>query len=150
MVQSASIRMAGSLVPVFSGRAGGAAGSERAKTNARQRETLQVQRHAESPYRTMYTAEICCAAKVVGEWDERLEPPSQSGNASPNLVGATSKNPLYLSQGILRVRMSTGSVLIAATCLCGTPCLSLFTPDDTVDPYTPIATKVGIPVVIET
>jgi len=44
MVQSASRRMAVSLIPVISGRAGGAAGRERVKTNARQRETLQVER----------------------------------------------------------------------------------------------------------
>ena len=36
MVQSASTRMAVSLVDVTSGRAGGAAGRERTKTNARQ------------------------------------------------------------------------------------------------------------------
>ena len=62
-----------SLVPVISGRAGGAAGRERSKTNARQREMLQVQRYAEVPYGTGQTAEICCAARVVGAWDEPLE-----------------------------------------------------------------------------
>jgi len=36
MAQSDSPRMVVSLVPVVSGRAGGAAGRERAKTNARQ------------------------------------------------------------------------------------------------------------------
>jgi hypothetical protein len=93
MVQSASPRMAVSLVPVISGRAGGAAGRERAKTNARQRETLRVQRQAKIPYGAGRTAEICYAARVVGNWDEPLEPPSQGGSVGSNPIGATARNP---------------------------------------------------------
>jgi hypothetical protein len=80
MVQSASPRMAVSLAPVISGRAGGATGRERAKTNARWRETLPVQCQAGFSYGTRSTAEICCAARVVRDWDEPLEPPSQGGS----------------------------------------------------------------------
>ncbi len=95
MVQSASPHMAVSLVPVISGRAGGAVGRERAKTNARQRETLQVQRQAEIPYGTGRTAEICYAARVVGNWDEPLDPPSQGGSVGSNPIGATARNPCF-------------------------------------------------------
>jgi hypothetical protein len=94
MVQSASPRMAVSLVPVIWGRAGGAVGRERAKTNARQRETLRVQRQAEIPYGTGHTAEIRCAARIVGKWDDPFEPPSQGGSVGSNPIGATSQNPL--------------------------------------------------------
>ena len=49
---------------------------------------------AEIPYGTRHTAEICCAVRVVGDWDEPLEPPSQGGSVGSNPIGATKQNPL--------------------------------------------------------